>query len=69
MLGFYTNFANTLEKMEKDRLKYTNKVNCEGEIKKSILSQGSYFGAVAIQLPRQLRASSGGGSSKCNGDG
>ena len=33
MLGFYTNFANTLEKMEKDRLKYTNKVNCEGEIK------------------------------------
>jgi hypothetical protein len=36
MLGLYTNFANTLEKMEKDRLKYTNKVNCEGEIKTSI---------------------------------
>ena len=30
MLGFYTNFASTLEKMEKDRLKYTNEANCEG---------------------------------------
>ncbi|KAK1668434.1 hypothetical protein QYE76_056593 [Lolium multiflorum] len=36
MLGLYTNFANTLEKMEKDRLKYTNEVNCEGYIKTSI---------------------------------
>ena len=30
MLGFYTNFANTLERRKKDRLRYTNKTNCEG---------------------------------------
>ena len=36
MLGSYTNFASTLEKMEKDRQKYTNEVNYEGDIKTSI---------------------------------
>jgi hypothetical protein len=36
MLGLCTNFANILEKREKDRLRYTNKVNCEGEMKISI---------------------------------
>ena len=36
MLGSYTNFASTLEKMEKDRQKCTNEVNYEGDIKTSI---------------------------------
>jgi hypothetical protein len=33
MLGFYINVGNTLERMEKDRLRYTNEANCEGKIK------------------------------------
>ncbi|MCY5088396.1 hypothetical protein OV015_25585, partial [Salmonella enterica subsp. enterica serovar 1,4,[5],12:i:-] len=38
-LGFCTDFAKTLEKMDMDRLKYTNNVNGEGEIKVPIPSK------------------------------
>ena len=33
MLGYFIDIANTLEKLEKDRLKYTNEPNYEGEVK------------------------------------
>ena len=32
-LGFYTDFAKTLEKMDMDRIKYTNNVNNGGRLK------------------------------------
>ena len=39
MLGSYTNFASTLEKMDIDRIKYTNNVNDGGEVKVPIPSK------------------------------
>ena len=36
MLGSYTNFSSTLEKMDIDRIKYTNNVSDGGDIKTSI---------------------------------
>jgi len=33
MLGYFIDIANTLEKLEKDRVKYTNEPNYEGEVK------------------------------------
>ena len=36
ILGSYTNFASTLEKMDIDRIKYANNVNDGGEIKTTI---------------------------------
>ena len=33
MLGHYIDIVNTLEKLEKNRLKYTKETNCEGEVK------------------------------------
>ena len=33
MFGSYTNFASTLEKMDIDRIKYTNNVSDGGDIK------------------------------------
>jgi hypothetical protein len=36
MLGSYTNFASILEKMDMERVRYTNNINDVGDIKTSI---------------------------------